>query len=1163
MNQKNCYIIIYKYQYISSNLNLFIGQEIESIYDEKNFSIYCVPIFNQKILVYLENSFQINIKTNSIPSSHLFSLQNNIFLFCPNSYYQFGYYNENKFFFSKFFQYSLFQSFINKINKGNINLLKELLSDACIQILIDKSIEINFLLLILNNDFISLEMYEKIIKHCSKKHINFIHIKNDIIDGNIIINKLIEKYIGEDNKQILKGLKKIILYSNFIYINNQIENIYKIEKSIKKLSKKLFKLKDGIVITREKIFSILLKISSSVEDINFIVSQCYSLNEYFHLINNNLNYFYDFFKKEKKLIKIINYPIVFYKYDFIWVLSSICNLIKTNIFDFNENNIWSLYFNHRNIYLPKEYKELCNIYHSIDTSEFNDKIKENVLSSIGKSFELNQFINKPKDLLNFLDFLINSPYREINFFQKKMKEVFLYLNIHNFENEDFERIKKIDYEKINNYNYNKALYQIIENISNIKGLKKILKYYVYKKGKKNKKLIEKIVKKFFSLTDKLNKQKIEKIIFIIQEIFNIQLKYKIDFIYEIFLLLERDCEENKFILICEYFIEHYNNEKIIDLSKKYFLKRCELLSKVIKEKNGEKFQLNLLTFYPNCQKCYNSLEIGIYFYNNNIYIITKCINEHYTMKTPEKFLLDIINDSKKINCINKKNGGHLLDELLFICHHCNQIFCDKCKIEHGNNLYIPLLIYDSMCINHIKKYYYYCIECQKNLCECCLIQHENIIIKTLMPHKLIKLNDMIDEEEKVFSFLKKKNIINLEKKIISIIKKVKEMNLSNYFILPENFNKTLNNYSTDNSSLIAIYETLENINEYRKIYNLYNRNVISNFINIINPNIENIQIDEENFDLRKFIASIGDKNTNLVVEKFFNVDLKYSLPSLDKESYLDIYQNNYFVYNKKKSLFLINYYTFELISEIKLNKEILYFNFLKSNDIIIGYSDNTMQIISYNINKKKLKIKQEINEFFKFKELEYRELLSYNNSYINIWAKENKKDALYFIKEKPINIGEKINNVYDSEKKYIAISNTSIYFISKKNIHEKIEVENTLYTIKKILVIENYVVVHGFTNTNNTFINLIELDTRKNTNLFIDIGMVIEIDYIGNGDFLFLKSDKIYSTRLVGDNFKNFKTKELNKNIDNTIILKHIYIIKNGMICIRINYEEFEEFFFI
>ena len=135
--------------------------------------------------------------------------------------------------------------------------------------------------------------------------------------------------------------------------------------------------------------------------------------------------------------------------------------------------------------------------------------------------------------------------------------------------------------------------------------------------------------------------------------------------------------------------------------------------------------------------------------------------------------------------------------------------------------------------------------------------------------------------------------------------------------------------------------------------------------------------------------------------------------------------------------------------------------------------------------------------------------------------------------------------------------------ITKKNIHEKIEVENTLYTIKKILVIENYVVVHGFTNTNNTFINLIELETRKNTNLFIDIGMVIEIDYIGNGDFLFLKSDKIYNTRLVGDDFKNFQSKELSKNIDNTIILKHIYLIKDGMICIRINYEEFEEFFLI
>ena len=124
-------------------------------------------------------------------------------------------------------------------------------------------------------------------------------------------------------------------------------------------------------------------------------------------------------------------------------------------------------------------------------------------------------------------------------------------------------------------------------------------------------------------------------------------------------------------------------------------------------------------------------------------------------------------------------------------------------------------------------------------------------------------------------------------------------------------------------------------------------------------------------------------------------------------------------------------------------------NFLKSNDIIIGYSDNTMQLISYNINKKKIKLKQEINEFFKFKEVDYRELLSYNNTEINIWAKENKKESIYFKKEKPINIGEIINDVYDSEKKYIAISNTSIYFISKKNIHEKIEVENTLYTIKK------------------------------------------------------------------------------------------------------------------
>ena len=75
--------------------------------------------------------------------------------------------------------------------------------------------------------------------------------------------------------------------------------------------------------------------------------------------------------------------------------------------------------------------------------------------------------------------------------------------------------------------------------------------------------------------------------------------------------------------------------------------------------------------------------------------------------------------------------------------------------------------------------------------------------------------------------------------------------------------------------------------------------------------------------------------------------------------------------------------------------------------------------------------------------------------------------------------------------------------------------------------------------------------------------MVIEIDYIGNGDFLFLKSDKIYNTRLVGDDFKNFQSKELSKNIDNTIILKHIYLIKDGMICIRINYEEFEEFFLI
>ena len=1161
MTQKNCYLIIFKYQYITANL--FINQEIQSIYDEKNFSIYSLPIFNQKLLFYLENSFQLNIKTNSIPSSKLFSRQNDIFLFCPNSYYQFGYFSENREFFSKCFQYNFFQSYINKINNGNIKLLKDLLNDASNQILIDNPIDINLLLIILNNEFLPLEMYEKIIKYCNKKNINFSFNKNDIINGNEIIKNLIDKFNDEVNKEIIKGLKKIIFYSSFVYEKNQIENILKVEKSIEKLSKKLFKLKEGIIITREKIFNVLFKICSSEKEINFILSQCFSLNEFFHIINNNLNYFYDFFNKEKKFIKIINYPLVFYKYDFIWILSSICNLMKQKIFDFNENKIWSLYFNHKNIYLPKEYKEMCNIYYSIKTSEFNEIIKSNVLSSIESVFELSQFSNQQKELFNFLEFLISSNYREITYFQKKIKDIFLHLNIANFENEDFERLKKIDYEKINNYSYNKAFIQLIENISTIKGLKKILKYYVYKKGKKNKKYIEKIIKKFGSLTEKLNKQKIENIIFIIQEIFNIQLKYKIDYISEIFYFLERDCDENKYILICEYFIEHNSNEKIKDLSKKYFLKRSEILTNFIRTKNGEKYQYNLLSFFPNCKICYNSLQIGIYF-KDNFYMITKCINNHYTMKTPQQFLLETIKESKEINCINKIKGGHLLDELLFVCYHCTKIFCEKCKFEHGNNyIYIPLLIYDSMCLNHLKKYYFYCVECQKNLCDCCLIQHENIIIKTLMPHKIIKLNDMIDEEEENFPFQKKKLLINAEKKIISVIKKVQEMNLSSYFILPENFNNTLMNYSLVNSAFISIFEHLENINEFRRVYSIYNRNVILNFINVFNLDVEKIQINEEKFDLRKFISSIGDKSSYLLKEKFFNVDLKYSIPTLNKDSCFKLYQNNYFVYNKGKSLFFINYHTFKLISEIKLDKEIINFNFLKSNDIIITFSDKTMHLITYNLGKNKLKIKQEFKEVFKFKEIEYRELLAFNDNYLSLWTRDNKKELYYLQKDKPINLNEIIIDVYDSEKKYIAISNTSIFFISKKNIHDKIEIENTLYTIKKILIIENFVVVHGFTNSNNTFINFIDLETRKNTNLFIDIGMVIEIDYIGNSYFLFLKNDKVYTTKLIGDNFQTFNSKNLIKNIDKPNFFQHIYIINNGMICIRINYEEFEEFFFI
>ena len=195
--------------------------------------------------------------------------------------------------------------------------------------------------------------------------------------------------------------------------------------------------------------------------------------------------------------------------------------------------------------------------------------------------------------------------------------------------------------------------------------------------------------------------------------------------------------------------------------------------------------------------------------------LSKCKNKHEI----KNILLDEFKNTQNINesrikCSNynncENNKHNVFDNQFYLCLQCNKKLCPLCKGNHinsnGNHNVIDYDTKNYICNEHNEKFISYCEECNLNLCLDCSIKHNK-------EHKIIKYQDIIEDEKKIKEKLKKfkeKRIdIMIDKinKITSILNKVVE-NINKYYNIMQDI---MNNFNPKNKN----YEIFNNLKEIK------------------------------------------------------------------------------------------------------------------------------------------------------------------------------------------------------------------------------------------------------------------------------------------------------------------------------------------------------------
>ena len=208
--------------------------------------------------------------------------------------------------------------------------------------------------------------------------------------------------------------------------------------------------------------------------------------------------------------------------------------------------------------------------------------------------------------------------------------------------------------------------------------------------------------------------------------------------------------------------------------------------------------------------------------------ITGCKKGHETkdleLKELEKTQLV---DQSKISCdyCHHTVKSETDKNIFFVCNHCKQNLCPKCKDKHDNNHFDYIKDYEEnqfYCKDHFIEYEYYCNDCKKDICPSCQTAHENHNITTydsiIQDFNKIRESELKDTKEKIYQL---KTIVN---------EMIYQLN---------HLNKNLDTYFEVYDNIISSYDIkkrnnfiLQNINNMKK----YNNNFLGHITEIIKDN---------------------------------------------------------------------------------------------------------------------------------------------------------------------------------------------------------------------------------------------------------------------------------------------------------------------------------------
>ena len=272
---------------------------------------------------------------------------------------------------------------------------------------------------------------------------------------------------------------------------------------------------------------------------------------------------------------------------------------------------------------------------------------------------------------------------------------------------------------------------------------------------------------------------------------------------------------------------------------------------------------NLKSNILRCQNCYSIRKMTIESSSSNVFVNSECRCD-ISRDTLENFLLEL-NKGPQYKIICKICGDE--ERNAFYCQDCNHIYCPSCIDDHKNHNHISVSKVDFYCVYHQKELFTsYCKDCSRNLCNQCIegkkhINHACFEFSKLMMSK----NDRTFLKEK---FRRAQNKLEYNTQFANaFVKKLKNNEEKDTILNAEKNNLSKNK---DILELINFFIYYYDKSKYK------NYNIIYNFIENVNLNVNKFKFSENNISLedayQQFLKYLNEdfiiiRNEKMKIEK--------------------------------------------------------------------------------------------------------------------------------------------------------------------------------------------------------------------------------------------------------------------------------------------------------